>query len=334
MWRALAVCLTLMSGPMGASPTLLSFDDLDQWDADDHALALSAFQQSCGDLKGPDWTALCALSRQVNDAKVFFETFFLPVRIDPEQGLFTGYYEPEIDASLEKTPGYDVPIHALPRGLPQGRPWLSRAQIENGDALEGQEIAWARDPVDLFFMQVQGSGRLILPDGRVVRLGYGGKNGHPYRSIGQELVRRGVFDAHQVSMDVIRAWVARNPRDGRALLNHNPSYVFFRVLDHLDPSDGPLGAMNRPLSAGRSIAIDPEHVQLGVPVWVQKDGADPWRRLMVAQDTGSAIKGAQRADLFIGTGDDAGKRAGRIKDPGVFFPLLPIERALALTGEG
>jgi membrane-bound lytic murein transglycosylase A len=195
------------------------------------------------------------------------------------------------------------------------------------------EIAWVDDPVELFFLQIQGSGRIRLPDGAVIRVGYGGANGHPYRSIGTELVRLGVYEAHQVSAEVIKNWVRRNPEAGEALLNHNPSYVFFRRVDQVPPERGPLGAMNRSVTAGRTIAVDPVHVPLGAPVWIEKEGHGPIRRLMVAQDTGSAIKGPQRADIFFGTGADAGRAAGRLRDPGRMVVLMPIQRAYAMLME-
>ncbi|MEM7318772.1 MAG: MltA domain-containing protein, partial [Pseudomonadota bacterium] len=156
----------------------------------------------------------------------------------------------------------------------------------------------------------------------------------PYRSIGVELVRRGIFPAHRVSADVIKNWVRRNPQAGNQLLFHNPSYVFFREVGHVKSEDGPLGAMNRSVTAHRSIAVDPAFTPLGAPVWVEKDGRDPIRRLMVAQDTGSAIKGAQRADIFFGTGDSAGQAAGKLRDPGRMVVLLPIQRAFALSPDG
>ena len=198
----------------------------------------------------------------------------------------------------------------------------------------GLEIAWVDDAVELFFLQVQGSGRIKLPGGRTIRVGYGGFNGHPYRSIGQELVRRGTYEPHQVSAQVIKNWVNRNPEAGRELLYHNPSYVFFREVSEVPSDMGPLGAMNRSSTTMRSIAGDPAFVPLGAPVWVEKDGKDPLRRLMIAQDTGSAIKGAQRADLFFGTGDRAGRQAGRLRDPGRMLVLMPIQRAYALLPEG
>ena len=197
----------------------------------------------------------------------------------------------------------------------------------------GLEIAWVDDPVELFFLQIQGSGRVKLPSGRMIRVGYQGANGHEYRSIGAELVRRGVFEAHQVSAQVIKNWVRRNPVAGQELLWSNPSYVFFRRVDSVPAERGPLGAMNRSVTTGRTIAVDPAFVPLGAPVWIEKEGANPIRRLMVAQDTGSAIKGAQRADVFMGTGDTAGREAGRLRDPGRMVTLLPIQRAYAMETE-
>jgi len=182
-------------------------------------------------------------------------------------------------------------------------------------------------------LQIQGSGRVRLPNGKYVRVGYRGANGHGYRSIGQELVRRGTYAAHQVSAEVIKNWVRRNPVEGRELLYHNPSYVFFREVSKVPADQGPLGAMNRSVTTMRSIAVDPSFVKLGSPVWVEKDGKKPLRRLMIAQDTGSAIKGAQRADVFFGTGDEAGREAGKLRDPGRMVVLMPIQRAYALLPE-
>jgi len=323
----------------GNSPTktvrLGSFDDLQGWHADDHARALAAFLETCGDLKAPDWAPLCRIAEQTGDARAFFETFFQPIVIeDGADALFTGYFEPEIRAARDRSEDYAYPIYATPPDLTPGTPWLSRAEIAAG-ALEGQglEIAYAADPVELFFLQVQGSGRLRLPDGGVIRIGYNAKNGHEYRSIGRELIRRGDLPEHRVSARAIQDWVRDNGEVGQTILNHNPSFVFFRVIDHVPPEKGPLGAMNRSITAGRSIAVDPEYVPLGAPVWIEKGGRDPIRRLMVAQDTGSAIKGAQRADIFYGTGSGAGAEAGRIRDPGRMVVLLPVELALKAVRE-
>ena len=189
------------------------------------------------------------------------------------------------------------------------------------------------DPVELFFLQIQGSGRIRLPNGNFIRVGYSGANGHLYRSLGAELVRRKIYEPHQVSAQVIKNWVRRNPIDGRELLFHSPSYVFFRNVDQVPADRGPLGAMNRSITQMRSVAVDPKFVKLGSPVWLEKDGKNPIRRLMTAQDTGSAIKGAQRADVFVGTGQEAGRVAGRLRDPGRMMVLMPIQRAYALLPE-
>ena len=221
----------------------------------------------------------------------------------------------------------------MPPEAPRGQAWYTRAQIEQSGVLSnrGLEIVWLSDPVDKFFLQIQGSGRVRLPDGKSVRVGYGGKNGHPYRSIGNELIRRGTFQPHQVSAQAIRNWVRRNPSAGAELLRFNPSYVFFREVSQVPSELGPLGAMNRSITAGRSIAVDPAYTPLGAPVWIEKDGRNPLRKLVIAQDTGAAIKGAQRADIFVGTGEDAGKAAGEIRDPGRMVVLLPLEQAFALA---
>jgi len=212
--------------------------------------------------------------------------------------------------------------------------WFTRQQIVEDKILSnrGLEIAWASDPVDVFFLQIQGFGRLRFTNGSSLRIGYGGSNGHKYRSVGKEMVRRGIYDEHQVSATVIKNWVSRNPNDGRALLNHNPSFVFFRELD-VSLHKGPLGAMNRSLTPMRSVAIDPKYIPLGAAVWLDKAGQSPMRRLMIAQDTGSVIKGAQRADIFIGSGDNAGREAAKIKDKGSIYVLLPIKRALSLISQ-
>jgi len=317
------------------SHRIVDFDQLDGWDKDDHASAFEVFLNTCMDLDGPDWQNLCALAQSwgPGQARSFFELFFRPVVIeDGDDALFTGYFEPELDGSRYRSNRYRYPVYRMPREAKQNSPWLTRRQILSDGVMDGRglEIAWVDDPVELFFLQIQGSGRIRMDDGSTVRVGFGGANGHPYRSIGAELVRRGVYSVHQVSAQVIKNWVRRNPVDGRELLFHNPSYVFFREVTRVPSSAGPLGAMNRSVTALRSIAVDPKYVPLGAPVWVEKDGAGKMRRLMVAQDTGSAIKGAQRADIFFGTGDAAGQAAGRLRDPGRMVVLLPIQRAYAL----
>lgn len=338
--RALACALSglLMAAPVlsaEAEIKVLSFAELDGWAEDDHAEALSVFLQTCPDMNDPDWSSLCAVAQnnKITDAKAFFEMFFRPVLMsDGADPLFTGYFEPELDGSRFPTERFRYPVYKMPDEAREQVPWLTRREILTTNVMKnrGLEIAWVDDPVELFFLQIQGSGRIHLPDGSYLRVGYGGANGHPYRSIGVELVQRGVYDPHQVSAQVIKNWVRRNPVEGAELLLHNPSYVFFRELKRVPGHLGPLGAMNRSVTTMRTVAVDPAFVPLGAPVWVEKDGETPMRRLMVAQDTGSAIKGAQRADIFFGTGDEAGKAAGRLRDPGRMLVLMPIQRAYAM----
>ncbi len=345
MRRALAGALFLgllgMSGPDPATADvthrILSFEELQGWNDDDHEAALQAFLETCPDLEDPEWQSLCALATQAPAAKPFFELLFRPVLVGGEAtALFTGYFEPELDGSRIRTARFRYPVYKAPRELPSGSVWYSRADIETRGLLAGKglEIAWVDDPVELFFLQIQGSGRIRLAEGGMIRVGYGGANGHPYRSIGQELIRRGIFAAHQASADAIKNWVRRNPVAGEALLRHNPSYVFFREIGDVPAERGPIGAMGRSITPMRTVAIDPAFVPLGAPVWIEKAGTEPLRRLMIAQDTGSAIKGAQRADIFYGTGDLAGFRAGRVKDPGRIVVLLPIDKAYQLAPGG
>lgn len=316
--------------------TVLSFDDLDGWADDDHAAAFDVFKSTCRDLDDPDWRAVCAYATSNPEPRGFFELLFRPVLIeDGKDALFTGYFEPELDGSRRPSARFRYPLYKLPPEAQSVDQWYSRRQLLEGGILEGRglEIAWVDDPVELFFLQIQGSGRVSLPDGSKLRVGYAGKNGHEYRSIGAELVRQGIYQPHQVSAQVIKNWVRRNPDAGRELLYHNPSYVFFREVSEVPGHLGPLGAMNRSVTTLRTIAADPAFVPLGAPVWIEKDGRDPMRRLMIAQDTGSAIKGAQRADVFFGTGDAAGRAAGKLKDPGRMVVLLPIQRAYAMVPE-
>ena len=318
------------------SHKVLTFDDLDGWGNDDHEQALKAFLVSCRDLKDPDWRSLCKVAQQNPSATAFFELFFRPILIENEKpALFTGYFEPELDGSLYPSGRYRYPVYKKPAEARSYDRWLTRREIESGHAMKGRglEIAWVDDPVELFFLQIQGSGRIRLENGRTIRVGYGGSNGHKYRSIGAELVRRGVYQPHQVSAQVIKNWVRRNPVAGQELLYHNPTYVFFRNIGKLSAELGPLGAMNRSVTPLRTIAVDPAYVPLGAPVWIEKDGKKPMNRLMIAQDTGSAIKGPQRADIFFGTGDTAGRAAGQLSDPGRLVVLLPIQRAFAMVQE-
>lgn len=282
------------------------------WAEDDHAAALAAFAVTADlygmtDLPGPQ------------EARAFFEKHFDPVEIvPPGSAHFTAYYEPELAASLTPDDRFCHALYGPPPGFVAGEIWHSRAEIRTGDLLRGQEITWVESAIEAFLAQVQGSVRLRLPDGRAMRLGFAGKNGHPYRSIGAELIRRNVSVPAEMTPDRIRRWCRENPGEVDALLDRNPSFVFFRVLD-LPEGSGPLGAMGRPVVAGRSLAVDPEVIPLGSPVWVACPGFGA--RLMVAQDIGSAIKGAGRGDLFIGSGAEAGRIAGAINARGAMVLL-------------
>ncbi len=263
-------------------------------------------------------------------------------------GLITGYYEPVLKGSRTRKPPYLSPLFAPPddmvsvelgdlypelknlrlRGRIEGRklvPYYSRAewtQQENGR--KGGALFWIDDPLDLFFMQVQGSGQVVLDDGARVRVGYADQNGHPYRSIGKWLVDQGELKLEQASMQGIKAWARANPKRVQELLNANPSLVFFRELP-LNGS-GPPGALGVPLTPERSIAVDPRVVALGAPVFVATTWPNeerPLNRLMLAQDTGGAIRGAVRADFYWGSGNDAGNLAGRMKQSGAMWVLMP-----------
>ena len=255
----------MSAGAVSSEPSfrVLSFNELIGWERDNHKEALSVFLETCPDMGAPQWQSICALAQTKRDvdARSFFELFFRPVLIeDGEPALFTGYFEPELSGSRVKTGRYRYPVYKMPPEARRNSPWLSREQLLPSGVMEdrGLEIAWVDDSVELFFLQIQGSGRIRLPNGETVRIGYGGANGHRYRSIGTELVRRGVYRPHQVSAQVIKNWVRRNPEAGKALLFHNPSYVFFRELPKLSSDKGPLGAMNRSVTAKRNDAVDPK----------------------------------------------------------------------------
>ena len=286
-------------------------------------------------------------------ARDFFETFFTPYRVRPktDRRLVTGYYEPEIEGSRTRTEKFDIPIYRPPddltlieagaRGdLPDDltaarktgnglKQHFTRKEIEQG-ALEGHglELAWIADPVAHYSMQLQGSGRIRFEDGTAIRLGFAGKNGYPYTSIGQEIISRGELKPHEASLARIFEWADKNGEDGRALIWANQSYIFFRELSQHEGAVGPVGALGASLTPLRSLAVDPRYHILGAPVWVaapelDDDAGQPFRRLMVAQDTGSAIKGDVRGDIYWGSGDEAHDAASRTKHEAAFTILLP-----------
>ena len=284
------------------------------WEADDHAAALAAYAGSWP-CRGSGWPDP---DGHKSDPRLFFEREFLALAV-PEPCHFTGYYEPELPGRLARDGRFRHPLYASPEGLSPDRPWFSRREIVAGNLLAGKELVWLNSAVEAFLAQVQGSVRIRLEDGATIRLGYAGRNGHPYRSIGAELIRRGEAPAESMSADAVRAWCAAHPGQVADLLAHNPSFVFFRPLD-LPHDAGPIGSAGVSLTALRSLAADPDHIPPGAPVWVECGSV---RALFVAQDTGSAIRGASRADLFCGSGPAAGRVASDLNTFGRMHVLRP-----------
>ena len=337
--------------------TPVDWSEISGWEQDALSPALEVFMKSCQSLKWRDgWKEVCREAASLNPhdrsaARLFFETRFQAYQVrnadGSETGMITGYYAPDLRGSRQQTARFRYPLYAVPddllvvdlgsvypelgnyrlRGRVEGRrvvPYWTREEIDGGkQPLAGQEIFWVEDPVELFFLHIQGSGR-ILPEGEEpVMVNYGDQNGHPYRSIGKLLLERGAMTRDQMSMQNIAAWARKNPDQVNSLLGENPSYIFFRELTGVQ---SPPGAMGIPLTAGLSLAVDPRTIPLGSPVFLQTTWPSsdlPLQRLMVAQDTGGAIKGAVRADFFWGVGDDAGAYAGRMKQQGRLWVLLP-----------
>lgn len=321
--------------------------------------SVEAFVRGCDALeKQEPWKGVCAVARTLavqateTDAVAFFETYFVPYQVvnadDTTNGMVTGYYEPLLRGSRKPSKRFRYPIYAVPddllvidlssvypdlkhrrlRGRLEGQrvvPYLARGDIEHEPApLKGKELVWVDDAVDLFFLHIQGSGQVQLENGERLRVGYADQNGHPFRSLGALLVRRGELPLERASMQGIKDWARRHPRKVQEFMNANPSYVFFRELDRDLP--GPIGSLGVPLTAERSIAVDPRVVPLGAPVYLATtwpNSTEPLNRLMMAQDTGGAIAGGVRVDFFWGFGDDAGRLAGRMRQAGRIWALLP-----------
>ena len=363
-YRHLTLVLTLLlfSGCQSLEPGIgnaVKYDDLPGWNQDQHAQAFTALDKGCIRLaKKPDWQIICASARKLGEpddenAKLFFETHFTPHTLRGEKGkssgMITGYYEPLLHGAMQADERYRYPLYQSPddmliidlasiypalkgkrvRGRVVGNkvvPYYSRAQIDSEETpLNGQELLWVDDRDQLFFLQIQGSGRVQLPDGKIIGAGYANQNGHAYIPIGRKLIEMGELTREEVSLFSIKAWLKSNPERAKALLNENPSYVFFVLRDK--PEEGPTGSLNVPLTAERSLAIDPKFVELGAPIWLNTSypgaGQQPLQKLVMAQDTGGAIKGQLRADLFWGTGERAERMAGTMKQPGEMYILLP-----------
>mgnify|MGYP001948281972 CR=1 FL=1 len=382
-WADIAVFVGIGEVPEKPADVLTlepsDFSRLDGWRTDDMRASLKAFQRSCVAMVrrdddrdiGPDarmgtigdWRALCetALSLDVatirsEDARTFFQSGFKPYLVgnnDNPEGLFTGYFEPELRGNLTREGAFQTAIYLKPNDMVSidlgafredlkgstliGRldgnrvkPYYDRASIEKG-ALSGRdlEMVWVDDPVDAFFLQIQGSGRVVLPDGSVLRIGYAATNGHPYFAIGRELIARGELTRETVSLQTIRQWLSDHPDQADDVMNTNASFVFFHPLttDPNDPDAGPLGSQGVALEPGRSLAVDRRFHAMGVPIWLETDDAmnadARFHHLMVAQDTGGAIRGPVRGDIFFGPGEDAALHAGHMNRKGRKFILLP-----------
>ena len=331
----------------------VSFAELPGWAGDNH---LAAFEAYCETAEEVPRSSV----RSAEAARAFFEARFEPARVvhpgtrgagtrgAGPAGLLTGYYEPVLDGSLERVPPFVVPVYCRPpdlenvvaesqraaqsegyshmRRTPQGlEPYATRETIECG-ALAGQglELLYLADRIEAFFLHVQGSGAIRLRDGRLQRITYDGKNGHPYTSIGRTLIEDGSLPAATLTLQVLGDWLRADPERGRKVLWRNASFVFFRLLQ----GNAAIGVMGRPLTAGRSLAVDPDYHALGGPIYVSAPslthaGGGGLHRLMIAQDVGSAIKGPERGDIYFGTGDAALGMAGITKHPGTFFVLRP-----------
>ena len=349
----------------------VAWSALPGWSEDRVAEIWPAFRVGCAALLASAatrdlWRAPCADASAVvatdrNAVRAFFERHFSPYQVTAadgrDTGTITGYYEPLLAGSRTRSPRHRVPLYAAPddlltidlaelypelkdkrlRGRVEGRrviPYWPRTDIENGKApVTGKELVYVEDPVEAFFLQIQGSGRVRLAEGGMMRVGYADQNGHPFRSIGRLLVERGELPLEKASMQGIKDWGRRNPDKLLPLLDENPSYVFFREVPAALPGtpeaeiDGPIGTLGVPLLRERTLAVDPRSIPLGAPVFLattQPLSTRPLQRLMLAQDTGGAIRGAVRADYFWGFGDEAGRQAGRMKQDGRMWLLWPV----------
>ena len=329
----------------------VDFNRLNGFETDNVLEALPALRYSCTVLsqQNEQWRTICRKIKKSFRSNEEFRSFLKenlqPYAIkDNQKGLFTGYYEPEIEGSLVQTKKYATPVYGLPQdivridlekfnpkykgeilfGKQKGKeitPYLTRKEIETGKTkIPSDIIAWVKEPVDLFILQIQGSGILKLPDGEKIGIGYDGNNGHIFTGIGSVMAKKGFLKSGVYTMSEIRDWLIANPEQARELMHENKRFIFFKKLDR----PGAVGSLGVPLTAGRSLAVDPAYIPLGSFLWLQADHNEkPLNRLMTAQDTGSAIKGTVRGDFFWGTGDQALKEAGRMRSQGLYFLLLP-----------
>ncbi|HEX6638711.1 MAG TPA: MltA domain-containing protein [Steroidobacteraceae bacterium] len=362
---ALAACVSKRTVPEGPVVRFeaVKFAKLPGWRADDQLAAWPAIVSTCSVLGArTEWQSFCGAVVATSPMDAQFVRNFIEQHLQPYKvwrvtgrkrentGLVTGYFEPLIFGSRTRDDRFATPLYRRPddllvvdlaavipelkgkrvRGRLEGNrvvPYYSRGESREAPGLAGHEIVWIDNALDAFLLEVQGSGRVQLESGETIRLQYADQNGHPYRSIGRYLADQGVMTIDQVNMPAIRNWLAANPNRVDEVLNSNPSVVFFDEAPLADASVGPRGAQGLPLTAGRSIAIDPKFLPLGAPMFLattQPGGSDlPLRRLVVAQDTGGAIRGPIRADLFFGFGNEAGAQAGMMKQEGEMWVLWP-----------
>jgi membrane-bound lytic murein transglycosylase A len=357
------VCVPNKSIPSAVRYDPVGWSQVEGWSKDRTDEAWAALVASCGPLaRRAEWSQACAAAKtQVapssSAARSFLEQQLIAYEIVQVNncgtrdavGLVTGYYEPVLHGSRTATPTFRTPLYAPPddlltidlgdlypdlkgrrlRGRVEGKkviPYYSRADLVRNGVLNGKEIVWVDNPIDAFFLEIQGSGRVTLPSGETIRIGYSDQNGYPYRSIGKYLVDQGILTVEQATTQGLRQWLLTNPDRMQQVLNANPSYVFFREDKVLDPSQGPKGALGLPLTPLRSVAVDPRYIPLGAPVFLSTTypASDaPLQRLVLAQDTGGAINGAIRADFFWGMGPDAGESAGKMRQQGRLWLLWP-----------
>jgi membrane-bound lytic murein transglycosylase A len=340
-----------ISGKGDIKLTEVQFSDLNSWENDNHKEALQALIHSCnkfakmpqnrliggqiGDIRASDFRDVCEIAEVVktmsaSQTKNFFENWFRPflveTRFGRSSGTFTGYYEASVNGSRVKSEEYQYPIYARPKDLTT-EPYFSRAEIEDG-ALDGKglELLYVDNKVDLFFLQIQGSGRVVTPNGAEIRITFAGRNNLPFSGVSNYLVEKGYLTRSQLNAESIRNWLKNNPDKADEVMNINSSYVFFKIAE----GENVVGGQGVPLTAERSLAVDSELIPYGLPLWLEtnlksKSGSTQnYNRLFIAQDTGSAIKGAIRGDIFFGYGKEAEEKASYTHAQGRYFVLLPV----------
>lgn len=357
----LCCLLTACFGPAKPVPDKLvlkptSFGALAGWEDDRFSEALPVFLRSCAKLpegssasgsliekitiNASDWqescdAALAMEGKPDSEIRQFFESQFMPFEVwnnDTREGLFTGYHEIDLTGNWQPSERYKVPLYKNVKDTPS----YDRKAIDAGALTgRGQELLYVDDPVKAFFLHIQGSGRVLLEDGQVVRVGYAGQNGYPYVAIGRTLIEQGEIEKKDMSARAIKSWLYAHPDQAQAMMENNPSYVFFRQIE----GEGPIGAEGVPLTSERSLAVDKRFMAYGLPIWLETDYPEtpayspvPFRKLLITQDTGGAIRGPVRGDVFFGNGDKAEMLAEYMKNTGRYSVLLPVPLARRIAG--